>query len=151
MIKSYPKEKDLIPVANFRNMKVKKQKSLQQLKQDLDKAFNAYIRKRDSSPGYVFFVCISCGIPKRTKLMHAGHFHSAGHHEAIRWDERNVNGQCDRCNYFLHGNFEGYLKGMIKKYGQKVIDDLEIQRHNKSKMMKFEVQLLIDKYKALLN
>lgn len=137
-----------IPVSEFRKMKVKPEKSLQALKKDLDKVFNAWIRKRDSLFGV--FHCISCDTVKLVKFMHAGHYFSAGHNEAIRWNEFNVNGQCDRCNYFLHGNFEGYTKGMLKKYGQKVIDDLEIQRHNKSKMFKFEVQLLIDEYKKKL-
>lgn len=124
------------------------EKSLQALKNDLDKVFKAYIRERDSNR--IYFTCISCGVQKPVRRMHAGHFHSAGHNEAIRWHECNVNGQCDHCNYFLHGNYAGYLKGMLKKYGPKVVADLEIQRHNRSKMMKFEVQLLIDEYKKKL-
>lgn len=147
-----PKEKDrIIPVSEFRKMKVKPEKSLQKLKQDLDKVFNAWIRKRDTLPDGSF-ICISCDKRKLNngENMHAGHFHSAGHNEAIRWNKFNVNGQCDRCNYFLHGNFEGYQKGMLKKYGTKVLNDLEIQRHNKSKMFKFEVQHLIEFYKKQL-
>lgn len=140
--------KKLIPVSEFRGMKIKPEKSLQALKKDLDKVFNAYIRKRDSNSGV--FKCISCGKTCALQLMHAGHFHSAGHNEATRWNECNVNGQCSHCNYFLHGNYPGYLQGMLKKYGKEVVQELEIKRFNKSRMMKFEVQLLIDEYKNKL-
>ena len=78
--------------------------------------------------------------------MNAGHYFAAGHNEPIRYDEHNVNGQCIRCNKFLHGNLIGYTKGMLKKYGQATIDDLEIRRHNISKLAKFEVRLLMDIY-----
>lgn len=139
----------LIPVSEFRKMKVKPEKSLQALKKDLDDAFNAFIRKRDTLSGYVFR-CISCGDFKLINQMNAGHYFSAGHNEAIRWNEFNVNGQCIHCNKFLHGNEKGYREGMLKKYGPKVLEDLEIQRHNKSKMFKFEVQLLIEEYKNKL-
>lgn len=147
MFKSYLK-KEVIPVSEFRKLKLKPEKSLQKLKQDLDKVFNAYIRNRDTQGSY--FVCISCGDTKPLSQMHAGHFHSAGHNEAIRWNEFNTNGQCVRCNLHLHGNLIGYASGLRKKYGWKVMDDLEIQRHNKSKYFKFEVQHLIEFYKKKL-
>lgn len=119
--------------------------SLASLEKKLDKVFNEWIRKRDTLKGGVF-KCISCSDIKPTSQMHAGHFHSAGHNKSIRWDERNVNGQCVRCNYHLHGNPLAYKAGMIAKYGKKVVDELEVKRFNKSKMTSFEVQLLIDEY-----
>lgn len=130
--------------------KIPKERGLPALKKDLDKVFNAFIRKRDTlfADGTPYFICISCNEPKPVDLMHAGHFHSAGHNEAVRWDERNVNGQCVRCNTFLHGNFGGYEKGMVRKWGQSVVEALEIKRHNKSKMFKFEIELLIQHYKS---
>lgn len=119
--------------------------SLALLEKRLDEVFNRWIRKRDSLPGGVF-KCISCSAIRPTSLMHAGHFHSAGHNKATRWDEVNVNGQCVRCNTFLGGNLLGYREGMLKKYGKKVVDDLEIKRFNKSKMTSFEIDLLIKHY-----
>lgn len=129
-----------------------KEKSLTTLKKELDVVFNAFIRKRDTiyDRGQPYFICISSGKPLPIDQMNAGHFHPAGNNEAIRWDERNVNGQSIHDNLYKHGNPTGYLKGMIKKYGQKVVDDLEIKRHNKSKMAKFEVSLLIQQYKQKL-
>lgn len=97
-------------------------------------------------PNGITFRCISSGKILPLDQMQAGHYHPAGQNESIRWDERNVNGQSIHDNYHLHGNFRGYTQGMIKKYGQSVVDELEIKRHNKSKMSKFEVSLLIDIY-----
>lgn len=128
--------------------KLPTEKSLAKMKKDLDEVFNSFIRKRDAVGA--FFVCISCNHPKPLSQMNAGHFHPAGNNQAIRWDERNVNGQCIQCNLHKHGNFEGYQKGMKKKYGQSVIDELEIKRFNQSKMFKFEVSLLIHQYKTKL-
>lgn len=35
---------------------------------------------------------------------------------------------------------------MLRKYGQKVVDELEIRRHNRSNLMRFEVALLKEVY-----
>jgi len=130
--------------------KLPKEKTLSQLKKDLTKVFNAFIRKRDTLPNGTF-KCISCGKFLPVSQMNAGHYFAAGHNESIRWDERNVNGQCVHDNLYLHGNFHGYTNGMIHKYGQKVVDELNIKRHNKSKMARFEVSYLIQEYKKKLN
>ncbi len=78
--------------------------------------------------------------------MNAGHFFAAGNNEAVRFDEVNVNGQCIRCNKFLHGNLLEYRKGLIQKYGENALKVLELKRHNLSKMHKFEIQYMIDLY-----
>ena len=116
---------------------MRKKKTIAKLKKELDKVFNAFIRKRDSEDDV--FLCISCGFQqtedsvsveyKPVSQMHAGHFY-AGTFTATRWDERNVNGQCVGCNTFKHGNLLEYRKGMLAKYGQKVLDELE-ELHNK--------------------
>lgn len=125
----------------------KKVKTLPELKKILDTHFNAFIRQRDQENG--MFKCISCGEMKPTRLMHAGHYHSAGHNEATRWDEDNTNGQCVKCNTFLHGNLLGYQKGLLAKIGKQRLERLELRRHNKSKMFAFEVETLIKYYKKL--
>src|SRR3990172_709801 len=121
--------------------KMDNKKSLSKLKKELDKVFNSFIRKRDSLNGS--FVCISCNNMKSIKQIQAGHYHSC-RFTAIRWDEKNVNGQCVSCNVFDQGNFSGYTKGMLKKYGQNTIDILEIKKNNKCKMTEFEYHLLIN-------
>lgn len=98
-------------------------KSIAELIKLATKYFNAYVRKRDSKDGY--FVCISCQERKPVERMHAGHFLSAGHHGAVRFDERNVHGQCHHCNTFLHGNILGYQEGLIAKIGIKAVQELK--------------------------
>lgn len=79
--------------------------------------------------------------------MHAGHFY-ARTFTAVRWDERNVNGQCAGCNTFKHGNLLEYRKGMIAKYGQEVVDELE-RLHNQP--FKLDRQWLEEKIKHYQN
>ena len=122
-----------------------KEPTLSSLKAKLQKVFNAFIRKRDTINGQ-YFICISCQERKPLDQMNAGHYHAAGNNEAVRYDEINTNGQCIKCNKFLHGNLLEYRKGLIAKVGQKAVDDLDIKRHNLSKMHKFEIQYLIDLY-----
>jgi len=124
---------------------IPKKKSLQALKKDLDKVFNEYIRLRDQKNG--MFKCVSCNTLKPISQMHAGHFYSAGHNSATRWDEDNVHGQCAHCNTFLHGNLLEYQKELIDKIGEKRFFELEVRRHNKSKMFAFEISILIIQYK----
>lgn len=129
-------------------MVMKKQKTLAQLKKDMDKVFNAYIRKRDSKDGY--FTCISSGKTLPVSQMNAGHFYSAGHHSAVRWDEDNVHGQSIHDNCFLHGNLLGYREGLLKKIGQERLTRLEIRRHNEAKYDRGTLEILIKKYKSML-
>jgi hypothetical protein len=126
-----------------------KKKTLAALKKELQEIFNEFIRLRDTEigQGRKFFTCISCGQPKELFEMHAGHYWPVGGHEAVRYDEDNVHGQCRHCNYFKHGNEKGYRPRLIKKIGQKAFDALEMRAHNRSKMMAFEVEYLIQEYK----
>lgn len=98
-------------------------KSIPQLLKLAEKHFNAFIRHRDSEDGW--FRCISCGEVKATEKMHAGHYMSAGHNGATRFDEDNVNGQCHKCNTFLHGNLIRYRENLVKKIGEDRVKILE--------------------------
>ncbi len=125
-----------------------KQKTLSALKKELDRVFNKFIRQRDSKDG--FFTCISSGKVLPVSQMNAGHFYSAGHHSALRWDEDNVHGQSIHDNCFLHGNLLGYREGLLKKIGPERLERLEIRKHNVSHYGRFELSLLIGKYKKLI-
>jgi len=94
-------------------------KTVKSLKKALTRVFNQYIRLRDAH-----LPCISCG--KHKDSYHAGHYYTAGSQWAsLRYDETNVNKQCNRCNTFLEGNKQGYRDGIIKKYGMGVEDLLK--------------------------
>jgi len=83
---------------------------------------------------------------KELDQMHAGHYWPVGGNESVRFDEDNVHGQCVRCNYHEHGNLVGYTYGIIAKIGKERYEVLGVKRHNRSKMMAFEINLLIDQY-----
>ncbi len=102
--------------------------------------FNKWIRNRDKDKG-----CISCG----AQITEAGHYYSQGHHSALRFNETNVNGQCTRCNRFLHGNLINYRHGLVKRYNQRDIDLLDASgtRNPVKKWSRLELELIIEKYK----
>jgi len=88
------------------------------LKEKAIEKFNAFIRERDKD-----LPCISCG---EYRELCAGHYWAAGNFESVRFNEVNINGQCDQCNGHLHGNLILYGKGLVKKYGQEAVDKLDV-------------------------
>ena len=64
-----------------------------------------------------------------------------------RYSERNCNAQCRSCNRFDEGNNIGYMKGLINKYGIKIINELEAKKHSISKMTVFDYEVMIEHYK----
>lgn len=120
------------------------EKSYKTLKNTLDRVFAQFIKARDRVDNH--FICISCATPKSIDQFNAGHYFSRGE-LSIRWSEKNVNGQCIYCNKWKKGNIQGYEKGLIKKYGQGIIQELEIKKAQSKKYARFELQVLIEYYK----
>lgn len=54
----------------------------------------------------------------------AGHFRSVGSNKSMEFVERNIHGQCKRCNRDLRGNALEYQRGLIARYGQAYVDEL---------------------------
>ena len=94
-------------------MKRKKLKSISQLKKEADKHFSIFIRRRDR-------YCVTCG----ALTAHAGHYISRSW-LGLRYNERNVNGQCVRCNIFLKGNMDEYALFLKRKYGPDILEELK--------------------------
>jgi hypothetical protein len=119
---------------------MKKLTPLPKLKKKAQDTFNKWIRKRDKDKG-----CISCG----ASIDHAGHYFSSGHYSNLTFNEVNVNGQCLRCNNFLHGNLINYRKGLIQKYGEDKIKLLEMTSdlHKAHKWSRTELEIIIQTYK----
>ena len=90
--------------------------------------------------------CISCGVYKPLADLDGGHF-IATTSAAVRFDERNINAQCLRCNRFLHSNARGYYKGMLAKYGPDVTAELESQEFLTKKWQETELLALDEYYK----
>src|SRR5690554_3063475 len=101
-------------------MRASKNKSL--AKKKADKYFSQFIRKRDENKP-----CITCG--KRGE-MDCGHFISR-RFESVRYDERNANGQCLKCNRFQNGNQFEHGLAIDRLYGKGTAETL----HIKSKMV----------------
>lgn len=124
----------------------KRPKTLAQLKKDLTKAFNAYIRFRDSKD--MVFTCISCGNTLPISEMHAGHFIPSTY-QSVRFSEENVNGQCRNCNVWKRGNIIEYRPRLITKIGKKRVEALEARRHDLFKPTREWLEEKIAYYKSL--
>ncbi len=122
--------------------------ALAKARHSLKTDFNKYIRLRDTKGKRV--ACISCdkAVQYGTHDCQAGHFYPGiAIYRALEFNEINVNVQCFKCNFEKQGNWEGYKKGMIKKYGPKVLERLEIQAHNKSNLDVAMCQILKKSYR----
>ena len=121
------------------NMKKSKLIPLPKLKKKAQDIFNKWIRNRDK-----YERCISCGGP----VEQAGHYFSSGHFSALTFDEINVNGQDIRCNMFLNGNLIFYRMGLVKKYGEDAVRELEKRSEVRTyKWSRTELEEIIKKYK----
>ena len=74
-----------------------------------ESAVNAFVRARDAGRP-----CISCF---EYKPLTAGHYRSTRAAPELRFDAKNIHGQCSRCNIDLAGNREGYREGLIERFG----------------------------------
>ena len=131
---------------------IKKKTNTNSLIEKLDDIFSKYIRLRDSDDNGSC-TCISCNLVMPWKFMHNGHYINRGH-KSTRFDERNCNAQCVKCNMYSDGNLENYKRGLIKKYGVKVISELEDKKKiisdNKSADYVFMIDYYKEKVKQLL-
>lgn len=110
----------------------------------LDKVFSLYIRQRDFENGY--FKCISCGQIKPFEQADCGHYINR-QHMATRYDEKNCNSQCRKCNRFEESASQGYRRGLIDKYGEKAVTLLEIKKFNTCHLSLPEIEILTKYYK----
>lgn len=93
------------------------------LQKRLDQVFSEYIKFRDASDnGYC--TCVTCGSIHRWNDIQNGHYISR-QYIATRYDSRNCHPQCNDCNVGKRGNLDEYKRFIIKKYGVKVLAELE--------------------------
>ena len=107
-------------------------------------AFNAYIRARDAG-----LPCISCGCPDGQGKRNACHYRPAGVNTALRFNEDNVFGGCERCNTYQSGNLVNYRIGLIKRIGIEKVEWLE-SNHEIKKWSVSELKAIEAQYKAKL-
>ena len=97
---------------------IKEKKSYQRLLLDARKYFQRWIRKRDEKQG-----CISCG--SKSDLVDAGHYFKAEVYSGIIFNENNCHSQCRKCNRYLNGNEINYRMGLVERYGEEFVQELE--------------------------
>lgn len=88
--------------------------------------------------------CISC---KRNGKPQAGHYHSKGSNNSIRFNLHNIHIQDYRCNVELSGNISGYNVGLIDIYGKDYKEYVEIGMVKEYPMIKLSIDELKEKIK----
>ena len=136
--------------------KPKKKFTVSWWKEKAWKQFSEFVRLRDAllTTGEPLHLhCVSCGkrYPAFGKpCAQAGHLIPSRSH-ILLFDERSVNGQCYNCNQTLNGNWVGYEKWMLRKWGQEITDRCKQMYYEKTfKYLEYELEEIRDYYKALI-
>ena len=106
----------------------------------LDKVFSEYIRRRYAKDNVA--ECVTCGKKDHWKSLQAGHFMSRKHY-STRWDEQNVQVQCNSCNVFRYGEqykFSLYL-------GSELSEELLQKSHQVAKFSDVDLMEMIEIFK----
>lgn len=129
-----------------------KQKSPKWYKSQVDDIRSVYIRRRDANwRGRV--MCFTCPRVMDWKESDAGHFHLRQHDftTELAGDERNLQAQCGGCNRYMRGRPQVFALGLIRKYGEKVLEELEKKYRTPKKWKIKELQNLLEEYKHKLS
>ena len=113
-----------------------KKPSLPKLMKKADKIFSEWIRNRDQH-------CVLCGT---TYQLCNGHLVKRGKH-STRFDEKNCNCLCKRCNFRDEFDHDIYVSWFLKKYGEEEYQDLVKRGHTIKKFNRYELEELIERYK----
>jgi hypothetical protein len=119
--------------------KVKKKKlpSLKTLKNKAWTLMSEQVRL-SSSDHNGYCSCVTCGVTKHYKEMHAGHFVHCSKGSLASYDKRNINPQCPKCNTYQGGNLIEYTLFIQEKYGSHVIDELKKLKQTIMKRQDFD-------------
>lgn len=98
-----------------------KKPSVKSVKTRAWKAFSAFIRKRDKK-------CVTCGAPA-TQVGHYKHNSDKPNKQLggnmLWYSEKNVHGQCTRCNCFNSGELDEYALYLEETYGSGILQELQ--------------------------
>lgn len=122
--------------------------TIPQLIKKLDKVFSIYIRQRNMDENGIVR-CITCGRVKHWKEVDCGHYRKRQYMNT-RFDEMNCQEQCKRCNAFEQGADVNFRYALVRKYGEEDVLLLEYRSKLSKKWTRFELELLIEKYKNLI-
>ncbi|HFK5582148.1 TPA: recombination protein NinG [Elizabethkingia anophelis] len=102
-----------------------KNKTYTQKVNEVKELAQEYARLRDQDKP-----CISCGT-NHSDIWDGGHYFKAEIYRGLIFDERNINKQCRRCNRFLGGNEINYRIGLVNRYGEEFVKQLESEANSK--------------------
>lgn len=108
-------------------------------------AFSLYIRLRDADEDGIC-ICITCGLRRHYKQLDCGHG-IPRQHWGTRYDERNNNAQCKKCNGFEQGSQEAYAIAVDKKFGKGTWEHLLVKKQFGKRLSDFEMKHLTDYYR----
>lgn len=115
-----------------------KVKTLSEHEADAKKSFQKFIRLRDKNEN-----CISCG-ENNKDLWDGGHFKKAEIYSGVIFHEHNCHKQCRKCNRFLNGNELMYREGLIIRYNEQYVVNIE-KLANETRQHKYTKEQLIAK------
>jgi hypothetical protein len=123
-------------------------KTISKLKKELDKFFSLFIRLRYATENLGLVQCFTCGKVAHYKTggMQCGHFQSRRHH-STRWDEKNCQVQCVKCNMFSGGEQYKFGIALDHKYGEGTAQELEFISKFTSKVTRSDYEDKISYYK----
>lgn len=125
-----------------------KKKTDAQKKKILWKLFSEYIRRKGADENG-FNTCFTCGAKRHWKQLHGGHYIRASAGLSTYFDEQNVHVQCYACNIWRDGNSDEYALALQKKYGDKILE--ELQRRKRLTIKYFPFDEKIEHYKLLIS
>jgi len=94
-------------------------KSISTLLSNTKNALHAFIRERDKG-----LRCCACGCEYKPDFQ-ASHFYSSNSFSSMRFLETNIHNTCCQCNLYNEGNIENFRIGLVSRYGQQYVDDLD--------------------------
>lgn len=121
-----------------------KLKTLSQYEAEAKAVFQKWVRLRDKD-----LPCISCGNPKPTDWC-GSHYFAAGTYSGMIFDERNVHGACNTfCNLMNSGNLIGYRIGLVNRFGEDFVKQLEYDANERRNYKYTKAELIEIKQKYL--
>lgn len=126
-----------------------RKKSLAGLKRKLWEVFSKFVRQRGMDENGMTS-CISCGKTGEWHSFDAGHFIPRSAGLSTYFHETNVWTQCQNCNLFRQGNTYHYALALQKKFGEGIIEELEVIAKQSKKYYPSDYEEMIERYTSLL-
>lgn len=140
------RQKEELKKWNRRKKEIKESlKTLTQEALEVQKVVNEFIRLRD-----VKKPCISCGIKWKDNFQ-AGHLYPAGTCWIVRFDPRNIHGQCRQCNMNKSGNLNEYRKNILSRITERDLKELDALAHQTAHFSKHDLHKIKTEFQAKID